>query len=88
MWGAIILNGDDWYVEEPREIPVYDRIGGGDGFVGGFLYAILEGWEPKKWPQFGWATGALAATLETDYGQPVSEDMIWAIYEGNARVKR
>lgn len=88
MWGSIMLNGDHWYIEEQREIPVYDRIGGGDGFVGGFLYAFLRGWEPEKWSQFGWATGVLAATLATDYGQPVSEDMVWAIYEGNARVKR
>jgi 2-dehydro-3-deoxygluconokinase len=44
MWGSIMLHGDDWYVEEQREIPIYDRIGGGDGFVGGFLYAILSGW--------------------------------------------
>ena len=36
-----------------------DRIGGGDGFVGGMLYAILKGWEPETWIQFGWATGAL-----------------------------
>lgn len=88
MWGSIMLTGDDWHVIEPREIPVYDRIGGGDGFVGGFLYAILKGWEPEKWSQFGWATGALAATLLTDYGQPANEGMIWSIYEGNARVKR
>lgn len=88
MWGAIMLKDDEWHVIEPREIPVYDRIGGGDGFVGGLLYSILKGWEPKEWPKFAWATGALAATLETDYGQPVDEDMVWAIYEGNARVKR
>ncbi len=88
MWGAITLCGDEWHIIEQREIPVYDRIGGGDGFVGGFLYGMLEGWESEKWVQFGWATGALAATLQTDYSQPVNEDMIWAIYEGNARVKR
>ena len=88
MWGAIMLEGDNWHVIEPREIPVYDRIGGGDGFVGGLLYAILKGWEPEKWPQFGWATGALAVTLTTDYAQPVSEDQVWSIYAGNARVKR
>lgn len=88
MWGAITLSDDQWQVIEPREIPVYDRIGGGDGFVGGFLYGILQNWESEKWAQFGWATGALAATLATDYGQPIDEEMIWAIYEGNARVKR
>ncbi len=88
LWGAIMLHKESWQIIEPREIPVYDRIGGGDGFTGGLLYAILKGWEPEKWPQFGWATGALAVTLETDYAQPVSEDQIWSIYLGNARVKR
>jgi 2-dehydro-3-deoxygluconokinase len=88
MWGAIMLNGQDWHVIEPRQITVLDRIGGGDGFVGGMLYAILKGWEPEKWSQFGWASGALVATLLTDYAQPADEDQVWSIWEGNARVKR
>jgi 2-dehydro-3-deoxygluconokinase len=88
LWGGIMLAGDDWHVVEPRDIYVLDRIGGGDGFVGGMLYAILKSWEPQKWIQFGWASGALAATMLTDYGQPADEDQIWSIWEGNARVKR
>jgi len=87
-WGAIMAEGDNWHVVEPREIGVLDRIGGGDGFVGGMLYAILRGWEPEKWVQFGWATGALVVTLLTDYAEPADEDQIWSIWEGNARVKR
>ncbi len=87
-WGAIMAEGDNWHVIEPREIGVLDRIGGGDGFVGGMLYAILKGWEPEKWAQFGWANGALVTTLLTDYSQPADEDQIWSIWEGNARVKR
>jgi 2-dehydro-3-deoxygluconokinase len=87
-WGAIMRTGDDWHVVEPREITVLDRIGGGDGFVGGMLYALLRGWDPEKWIQFGWATGALATTMLTDYGQPADEEQVWSIWEGNARVKR
>ncbi|MFP4520936.1 MAG: PfkB family carbohydrate kinase [Fibrobacterota bacterium] len=88
LWGAIMAEGDDWHVIEPREIGVLDRIGGGDGFVGGMLYAVLRGWEPEKWAQFGWASGAFVTTLLTDYAQPADEDQIWSIWEGNARVKR
>lgn len=88
LWGAIMLEGETWHVIEPREIHVLDRIGGGDGFVGGLLYAILKGWQPEKWPQFGWASGALATTFITDYAQPADEDQIWSIWAGNARVKR
>ncbi len=88
LWGAIMLDGDNWHVIEPRTINVLDRIGGGDGFVGGMLYGILRGWDPEKWPQFGWATGAMAATFLTDYAQPADEEMVWSIWKGNARVKR
>jgi len=88
MWGAIMLEGDQWHIVEPREITVLDRIGGGDGFVGGMLYAVLKGWEPYKWIEFGWASGALATTFLTDYAQPADEEQIWSIWEGNARVKR
>lgn len=88
LWGAIMSVGDDFHVVEPRDITVLDRIGGGDGFVGGMLYAILTGMDPEKWVQFGWATGALATTHYTDYGQPADEDQVWSIWQGNARVKR
>ena len=88
LWGAIMLEGNNWHVINPREINVLDRIGGGDGFVGGLIYAILKNWEPIKWIQFGWASGALATTFLTDYAQPADEEMIWSVWEGNARVKR
>jgi len=88
LWGALMLEGDNWHVVEPREIHVLDRIGGGDGFVGGLLYAILKGWPPEKWIQFGWASGALATTFLTDYAQPADEEQVWSVWEGNARVKR
>lgn len=88
LWGAILSEGDHFHVVEPREITVIDRIGGGDGFVGGMLYAILRGWDPEKWIQYGWASGALVTTLLTDYAQPADEEQIWSIWEGNARVRR
>jgi 2-dehydro-3-deoxygluconokinase len=88
LWGAIMLAENEWHVIEPRVIHVLDRIGGGDGFVGGLLYGILKGWEPEKWPQFGWATGAMATTFLTDYAQPADENMVWSIWQGNARVQR
>lgn len=88
LWGGIMLEEDNWHVVKPRDIHVLDRIGGGDGFVGGLLYGVLKNWEPEKWIQFGWATGAMATTFLTDYAQPADEEMVWSIWEGNARVKR
>ena len=88
LWGAILLRGDEWFVAEPRPIQVLDRIGGGDGFVGGLLYGVLKGWSGEDCLHFGWATGALAATMLNDYAQPADEEQVWAVWSGNARVKR
>ena len=88
LWGCVMLADGNWYAEEPRPIQVYDRIGGGDGFVGGLLYGLIRGWEPEKCMQFGWATGAMAATVQEDYATPADEEQVWSIYKGNARVKR
>lgn len=88
LWGALMLAGDQCFVEEPRPIPVMDRIGGGDGFTGGVLYGVLQGWEPERCLHFGWATGVLATTSLNDYGEPADEKQVWDIYAGNARVQR
>jgi 2-dehydro-3-deoxygluconokinase len=87
-WGALVSVGDSWYEELPRPIQVMDRIGGGDGFVSGLLYAILSGKTEEDWIKYGWAAGVLAATVLADYGTPADEDQLMSIYKGNARVKR
>ena len=88
LWGSIMLLGGQWDVIEPREIHILDRIGGGDGFVGGMLYGILQGYDVKKCNQLAWASGALATTFLTDYALPADEGQLVSIFEGNARVKR
>jgi len=88
LWGSITYFNGEFKVIEPREIQVLDRIGGGDGFVGGFLYGILKGWDLDRISEFGWATGVLATTCLDDYATPTDEEQVNQIYIGNARVKR
>jgi 2-dehydro-3-deoxygluconokinase len=88
LWGAVALIDEEWQVVLPRPIQVLDRIGGGDGFVGGFLYSLLKGFDSTSCLQFAWACGAYVVTLLDDYGLVADEEQIWSIYQGNARVKR
>ena len=88
LWGAVLLAEDGWHVEDLREIPVLDRIGGGDGFAGGLLYGLYNGWESEKCLRFGWACGAMAAGSLNDYAEPADEKQVWDVYYGNARVQR
>lgn len=87
-WGMILWGEGTFHVAELRDIDVLDRIGGGDGSIGGVLHGLLQGWPAEKCMQFGWATGALAATSTQDYGAPADEAQVWSIWEGNARVQR
>ena len=87
-WGAILRMDGAWHVAEPRPIPVLDRIGGGDGFVGGLLYGMLKGWPAGDCLHFGWATGAMAVTMAEDFATPADEAQVWNVWAGNARVKR
>ena len=85
---AIVSDPAETIVIQPREIRVLDRIGGGDGFTGGLLYGLLKGWDTERCAQFGWAAGALATTLLTDYALPADEEQVWSVWNGNARVRR
>lgn len=87
-WGMLLWGDGDFHYAELRDIDVMDRIGGGDGSIGGVLYGILQGWPAEKCMQFGWATGAMAATSLYDYASPADEAQVWSFWEGNARVQR
>lgn len=88
LWGALLFGKDGSNIIMPRKIEVLDRIGGGDGYVGGLLYSLLQGKSMEECNNFGWACGALAAGSLTDYAIPADEKQIEDIYKGNARVKR
>jgi len=88
LWGAMTNGDGSFHIIEPRQIEVLDRIGGGDAFVGGFLYGLLRGWSLEDVLHFAWAGGALATTLLDDFVIPVDEDQLWDIWHGNARVRR
>ena len=88
LWGAILHAENEWFIANPRSIPILDRIGGGDAFVSGLLYGFLRGWGYEDSLHFGWATGVLVTTTLDDYATPISEEQVWDIWRGNARVKR
>ncbi len=88
LWGAILKDQNTWHIVNPKTIPVLDRIGGGDGFVGGLLYGLLTEMKTEDAFHFGWANGALTTTLLNDYSTPMNEEQVWHVYEGNARVRR
>ncbi len=59
---------DAFYTEEPyQNIDVVDRIGSGDAYVSGVLYAILSGLSMQKAVEYGNAMAAMKETVTGDF---------------------
>lgn len=86
--GMLYTEGQGWFSRNYR-IHIVDRVGGGDSFGGGLIYALLMDYEPQKAIDFAVAASCLKHTIEHDYNM-VSLSEITALAEGNAsgRVQR
>ncbi|MCP4755580.1 MAG: sugar kinase [Proteobacteria bacterium] len=66
-WGASCwANGELYEAEEIKNLEIFDRVGGGDGFVAGLIYGLLTSNDPQKAVDYGAALGALAMTTPGD----------------------
>ena len=68
---------------------IVDRVGGGDSFGGGLIYALLNGKPTQQAIEFAVAASALKHTVEGDYNRvSVSEVEKFAGGDGSGRVQR
>lgn len=66
-WGAVLFAGGSFYDAILREeLEILDRVGGGDSFASGLIYALMEGKTPEEAVNYGAAHGALAMTTPGD----------------------
>jgi 2-dehydro-3-deoxygluconokinase len=88
-WGAILYAGGSYHVAPLREnLEIYDRIGGGDSFASGLIYALLAGKTPQEAVEYGAAHGALAMTTPGDTSMATLNEVETAMRGKGARVIR
>lgn len=68
---------------------IVDRVGGGDSFGGGLIYACLNGYAPQDTIEFAVAASCLKHSIEGDFNQ-VSVEEVKKLAGGDAsgRVQR
>ena len=68
---------------------IVDRVGGGDSFGGGLIYALLQNWDNQRVINFAVAASCLKHTIEHDFNL-MSVAEVEALAAGNAsgRVQR
>jgi 2-dehydro-3-deoxygluconokinase len=88
-WGAVIYAGGEFYEATPRAgLEIYDRVGGGDSFASGLIYALLEAKGPEQAVNYGAAHGALAMTTPGDTTTANLSEVEKVVKGAGARVDR
>lgn len=88
-WGAIVYADEAFHEAPLREnLEVFDRVGGGDSFASGLIYALLAGKSPQEAVGYGAAHGALAMTTPGDTSMVTLKEVEAAMKGKGARVIR
>ncbi|MCR5728078.1 MAG: sugar kinase [Lachnospiraceae bacterium] len=88
-WAGMLYDGKDFYFSRSYPVHIVDRVGGGDSFGGGLIYASLENYSGQDTIEFAVAASCLKHSIEGDYNM-VSVDEVKKLAGGDAsgRVQR
>ena len=89
-WGAVAWSRETGFLESIQRpnLEILDRVGGGDSFASGLIYALLEVGDLQTAIEYGAAHGALAMTTPGDTSMATLEEVRALAQGGNARVIR
>lgn len=89
LWSAMLYNHGEYFFSKKYTLHIVDRVGGGDSFGGGLIYALSEGKGNQYAIDFAVASSALKHTVEYDFNE-VSIAEIEALMggDGSGRVQR
>lgn len=88
-WAGMLYADGKAYFSPSYHMHIVDRVGGGDSFGGGLIYALISGYSAQEAINFAVAASCLKHTVEHDFNL-VSVDEVKSLAGGNAsgRVQR
>ena len=88
-WSAMLYDGKDYYFSKKYAMHIVDRVGGGDSFGGGLIYACLSDMDAQSIIEFAVAASCLKHSIEGDMNM-VSVDEVKKLAggDGSGRVQR
>ena len=90
-WSAMLYDvaSDEYAFSKKYELRIVDRVGGGDSFGAGLIYALLSGKSTQDSVEFAVAASALKHSIEGDFNMvTVSEVEKLAGGDGSGRIQR
>ncbi|MGI6336355.1 MAG: PfkB family carbohydrate kinase [Eubacteriales bacterium] len=88
-WAGMLYTEGQAYFSTTYRVHIVDRVGGGDSFGGGLIYAELQKYDPQRAIDFAAAASCLKHAVEFDFNM-MSTSEVEALAKGNAsgRVQR
>lgn len=88
-WAAMLYDGQEYYLSKSYLMHIVDRVGGGDSFGAGLIYACMNDMSMQDTIEFAVAASCLKHTIEGDLNQvSVEEVKKLAGGDGSGRVQR
>jgi 2-dehydro-3-deoxygluconokinase len=87
-WSALVWANGGFHESARRELEIFDRVGGGDSFMSGLVYGLLEKRDPAAAAEYGAAHGALAMTTPGDVSMASLGEVERLVRGAGARVQR
>ena len=90
-WSAILYNANAKrpYFSREYDIQIIDRVGGGDSFAAGLIYAMTQHMDDQRAVEFATAASCLKQTIEGDFNRTTVSDVdVLLNTGGNGRVQR
>ena len=88
-WSAMLYDGENYCFSKKYNLHIIDRVGGGDSFGGGLIYALLSGKDTQQAVEFAVAASALKHSIGGDYNMvTVPEVEKLAGGDGSGRIQR
>ena len=89
LWAGMLWDGTDACFSPEYDITIVDRVGGGDSFGGGLIYALANGYATQDAINYAVAASCLKHSIEHDFNM-MSVAEVKALAAGNAsgRVQR
>lgn len=88
-WGGLAwMDGQFYRARNYTKLDIFDRIGGGDGFVAGLVYGMLTGQTPQRTLDLAAAHGAIAMSTPGDTSMATLAEVEKLAGGGDAKVQR
>ena len=88
-WSALLFKDGKAYHSKKYTMQIVDRVGGGDSFASGLIYAYLNDYDEQKMIEYATGASCLKHSIEQDFNLSTADEVLSLIGgDGSGRVVR